>query len=57
MIPYGGLLSFLIPASLWSGPQALGVFEDHSSRVFKSVQFVSAFRVFPSARRRRRRRR
>jgi hypothetical protein len=56
MIPYGGLLSFLIPASLWSGPQALGVFEDHSSRVFKSVQFVSAFRVFPSARRRRRRR-
>ncbi len=24
MIPYGGLLPFLIPAPLWSGPQAPG---------------------------------
>jgi hypothetical protein len=50
-----GLLPFLIPAPLWSGPQALGVFEDHSSRVFKSAQFFSDFRVFASARTRRRR--
>jgi hypothetical protein len=52
-----GLVAVSNTRRLWSGPQPLGVFEDHSSRVFKSAQFFSAFRVSASARRRRRRRR